>query len=706
MLGWHDTRSLASLLPKKEATAFKKHFGYTTAEHLLLHFPRTWAPHSGSLGTGTFEEGDIITLIGTITAARSSVTRNGQHLYQITIEDQPYQAQAVFFRASPWLTNTLSVGTRAMFFGKYKHSNFGDVLQHPDYLVLPRIGEKRRTKGTLGTLTTYGDVAEITAILNSLDYMPIYPAKAKVATWSIFAAIHHILENTQPIKDPLGPFAPKDLPSFDAALRSIHEPGAQGPTAGLDRMRYNEAMEIALVMALRRATNAQRAAASLPPLADGQRARMLASLPFPLTDGQRTVIEEISSELAKPRPMQRLLEGEVGSGKTIVSVIAMLQAVDQGMQCALLAPTEVLATQHARSIQAALAAAGLTTKVVTLIGSLNTKQRRQALLDIISGDADIVVGTHAIIQEGVDFFNLGLVVIDEQHRFGVEQRDHLRSKGPKGLTPHVLVMTATPIPRTVAMTAFGDLSLSVLRELPGERKPISSFVVAESNKAWLHRAFERMREEVQAGRQVYVVAPRIQGDGGVEDVFDRFRDRIFPELRVGILHGRMPADAKEEVMLAFSRGELDVLVATTVIEVGVDVPNATVMMILESERFGVSQLHQLRGRVGRGGNASICFFHVSAGVSEEALARVSAVATTTNGFELAEIDLEYRQEGEVLGTRQSGASTLKLLSLVHDRDVIERANRDAAYLVSRDPELATELIKDVSFERQEYIEKS
>ncbi|WP_034651425.1 ATP-dependent DNA helicase RecG [Corynebacterium vitaeruminis] len=705
MLGWHDSTALKSVLPTKEAAAFKKHFGFTTVEQLLRHYPRVHTPHGVNLSAGLGVEGDIITVIGTIIATNERLDRRGNKMYTIVIEDQPHSISATFFRAS-WISKVLTQGTRAMFTGKLKFFRGVPQLQHPDYLILPRIGEKKRSTGALKGLTTYGDVAEVTELLSELDYIPIYPAKAAMPTWRIFGAIHEVLRTTEPYADPLGGYAPKDLPSFDEAIRGIHEPGPEGPGPAIDRLRYDEAMQIALVMAVRRADSAHRKAVALEPIPGGQRQRLLDGLRFPLTDGQRRVIAEISEELNKPRPMQRLLQGEVGSGKTIVSVISMLQAVDQRKQCALLAPTEVLATQHARSIQETLTHAGVDAKVVVLTGSLNTKQRKQALLDIVSGEADIIVGTHAIIQEGVDFFDLAFCVVDEQHRFGVEQRNHLRGKGRDGTTPHLLVMTATPIPRTIAMTAFGDLSMSVLTELPGGRRPIESFVVAEINRRWVERAFQRMREEIEAGRQVYVVCPRIQGEGGVEETFAYFREQVFPDLRVGMLHGKMPADAKEEVMLAFAAGELDLLVATTVIEVGIDVPNATIMMIRESERFGVSQLHQLRGRVGRGGNASICFFHTGLEAGEEAVKRVQAVAATTNGFDLAEIDLEQRQEGDVLGARQSGTTNLKLLSLVRDREVIERANRDAAYLVSRDPELAQKLIVDVDDDSQGFIEKS
>ena len=336
---------------------------------------------------------------------------------------------------------------------------------------------------------------------------------------------------------------------------------------------------------------------------------------------------------------------------------------------------------------------------------MKVAEKRQALLDIVSGQADIVVGTHAIIQETVEFFSLGMVVVDEQHRFGVEQRDSLRMKAPEGTFSHVLVMTATPIPRTIAMTVFGDLEVSSLHELPGGRKPIQSSVVPEAKPTWVARAFERIREEVAAGHQAYIVCPRIEGEGGVLELAEELQDGPLAGLRIMVLHGRM--DDKDERMAAFARGDIDVLVSTTVIEVGVDVANATVMLIRESENFGVSQLHQLRGRVGRGGNASLCLFHTLAAPNSESFERISKIAATSSGFELTELDMEYRREGDVLGTRQSGRQrTLQLLDLSEDLLIIERAYEDAYQLVDDNPELAFHLTVGIREEEQEYLDKS
>jgi ATP-dependent DNA helicase RecG len=446
-------------------------------------------------------------------------------------------------------------------------------------------------------------------------------------------------------------------------------------------------------------------------------------LPFELTSGQREIGTTIADEMARDVPMHRLLQGEVGSGKTVVALRAMLAAVDAGGQAALLAPTEVLAAQHHRTITellgdlahgGMLGGAEEATRVALLTGSQSTAERRRTLLDVASGDAGIVVGTHALLQETVDFFDLALVVVDEQHRFGVEQRDALRGKG--SVPPHVLVMTATPIPRTVAMTVFGDLETSTLRELPAGRAPITTHVVPEDRPGWMPRAWARVAEEVRSGRQAFVVCPRI-GDDDVVDEGTDLRDEVTDEdgqppaparplksvyavhaalaeepavsgLSLEVLHGRLPPEEKDAVMGRFSRGDLDVLVSTTVVEVGVDVPNATVMVVMDADRFGVSQLHQLRGRIGRGSHPGLCLL-VTGSDAEAATTRLEAVAATTDGFELARLDLSQRREGDILGAAQHGRRTqLEFLHILEDEDVIEAAREDAFALVADDPELS------------------
>jgi ATP-dependent DNA helicase RecG len=501
--------------------------------------------------------------------------------------------------------------------------------------------------------------------------------------------------------------AAEGLIGIDQALRWVHRPDDhQQLGAARKRLKYDEAFVTQAVLARRRAALRADPATPRPGRPDGVLARFDARLPFILTAGQERIGAEIAGELAAAHPMHRLLQGEVGSGKTLVALRAMLQVVDSGGQAALLAPTEVLAQQHLRSIQAMLGDLGEGgqlggaedgTRVVLLTGSMGTAARRQAMLDAASGDAGIVIGTHALLEEKVQFFDLGLVVVDEQHRFGVEQRAALTGKA--GTPPHVLVMTATPIPRTVAMTVFGDLDTSTLSELPAGRGDVQSTVVpVQAQPAWLERAWQRIREEVAQGRQAYVVCPRIGDEPPPEEGPELFAvEELAPELaqgalqglRVEMLHGRMAPEDKDRVMKAFAAGDVDVLVSTTVIEVGVDVPNATVMVILDAERFGVSQLHQLRGRIGRGGHAGLCLLVTAAAPDSASLARLTAVASTRDGFELSRIDLEQRREGNVLGVEQSGRrSELRLLSVLTDEDVIVSAREAATAYLERDPDLS------------------
>lgn len=698
MLGWQDERALTEVLPKKDATALKKAFGYTTCGELLSHYPRDYIRHNKDVGLAGAEEGDYVTITGLIDQVRVRHTSKAM-VFTLYMESG---IQASFFNAY-YVQRALGRGMRVMLSGKLKYFRGQPSLQHPDFLILDP-GRYQNSQsptnagqatGSLKRLSQFGSLETFL----QREWIPVYPASGKVTSWYIMGAIHKVLENTPPIPEPLDY---RMMVTLDQAVREIHEPGDRGPERAIQRLKYNEALSIGLVMALRQRDVKGRTATAMPAIIDGYRDELLTDLPFALTDGQRRVIGEIDADLSGTVPMMRLLQGEVGSGKTLVATCAMLQAVDAGKQAALLAPTEVLAAQHGASISASVPE-GVTVTVLT--GSMKTAEKRQALLQIVSGEADIVIGTHAIIQNTVEFFDLGLVVVDEQHRFGVEQRDSLRTKTRGGTSPHLLVMTATPIPRTIAMTVFGDLAVSTLKELPGGRKPILSAVVPEWKPEWVRRAIERIREEVEKGHQAYVVCPRIEGDGGVEQLSVQLRNLPFRGLSVEMLHGKMPD--KDEVMAAFARGEIDVLVATTVVEVGVDVPNATVMLIRESENFGVSQLHQLRGRVGRGGNASVCLLHTLAEQNTKSYRRIAAIADTPSGFDLAELDLQQRHEGDILGTLQSGTKrTLKLLDLSHDREIVERTHGDAAALVERNPALAEELTHNLTADEQGFLEKN
>ncbi|MCW2508325.1 MAG: recG, partial [Modestobacter sp.] len=541
------------------------------------------------------------------------------------------------------------------------------------------------------------------------------------------------------------------LVPLDVALRQKHRPESQEEVDEADeRLKWDEALVLQATLAARRRAAALEPGVARPRSSGGLLDAVDAALPFSLTEGQREVGEELAEELAREQPMNRLLQGEVGSGKTVVALRAMAQVVDAGGQAALLAPTEVLAAQHARSLGAILGPLGRAgeldgdpagTRVVLLTGSQKAAARREARAAVADGSAGIVVGTHALLQEGVEFADLGLVVVDEQHRFGVEQRDALRAKGTR--PPHVLVMTATPIPRTVAMTVYGDLETSTLRQLPAGRGGVSSSVVPAGEKpAWVDRAWARVREEVAAGRQAYVVCARIGDEEGgskddegpddedgappqekgtsdrrpplaVLDVAEGLRAGPLSALRVEVLHGRMAPDEKEARMRAFAAGEVDVLVATTVVEVGVDVPNATVMVVLDADRFGVSQLHQLRGRVARGKHAGLCLLVTEAPSTSPTGQRLASVAATTDGFELARLDLETRREGDVLGAAQSGRrSGVRLLSLLDDEALIAEARVEATALVERGggladhPELAAAVAALSLDERAEYLEKA
>ncbi|WP_311518355.1 ATP-dependent DNA helicase RecG [uncultured Corynebacterium sp.] len=708
MLGWRDERELKEILPAKDATKIKKAFGYTTCGELLSHYPRDYIRHNKEVGLGGANEGDYVTVTGQVVRLQQ---RNTAKTFLLTLS-MDNGITATFFNAH-YLTRVLRQGMRLMLSGKLKFYRGQPQLQHPDFVVIDAGGagsasnalyDAAPSGGSGGKVTATGSLRNLSQFgqLESLferEWIPIYPASGKVTSWYIMGAIHMVLENTPTIPEPLDY---RMMVELDQAIREVHEPTAAGPERAIQRLKYNEALSIGLVMALRQRDFKARTAVAMPSILDGYRDGLLSNLPFELTAGQRKVIAEIDEDLCGTLPMMRLLQGEVGSGKTMVATCAMLQAVDAGKQAALLAPTEVLAAQHGASISASVPDG---VKVAVLTGSQRTAEKRQALLDIVSGEADIVIGTHAIIQDSVEFFDLGLVVVDEQHRFGVEQRDSLRSKTREGTSPHMLVMTATPIPRTIAMTVFGDLAVSTLRELPGGRKPIQSSVVPEWAPAWVQRALARVREEVQAGHQAYIVCPRIEGEGGVLEVAAQLQAGPLRDLKLDVLHGRM--NDKDEVMSRFARGETDVLVSTTVIEVGVDVPNATVMLIRESENFGVSQLHQLRGRVGRGGNASICLFHTTAAENTGSFKRIMQIADTTSGFELAEIDLQQRHEGDILGTLQSGTQrSLRLLDLAYDRDIIERTHDDAFRLVQRNPELALELTRNMTESEQEYLEKN
>ncbi|GAA1654119.1 ATP-dependent DNA helicase RecG [Georgenia ruanii] len=738
---------LSKAVGPKTAEALEK-LGPRTTGELLRYYPRRYGDRGKLTDLAHLRLDEHVTVIARVAkngGVRPMRNRNGAIL-NVTITDGRAELQLTFFgkRTGPLQGHEkrLRPGTTGMFTGTVSAYRGSRQLTHPDY-------------------ETFEDLDDEFEAVQKIDWpVPIYPASAAIASWRIATAVRTVLGAQQ------APDVPEPLPAAYRethhlvgalpALQLVHEPHSTTDIARAHlRLRHEEAFVLQTALAQRRSAMLAQPATARPARAGGIRDAFDARLPFTLTAGQREVGDVLEDELARPLPMQRLLQGEVGSGKTVVALRAMLQVVDAGGQAALLAPTEVLAQQHLRTITALLgplAEAGMlggaeeATRVTLLTGSLGATARRKALAAAASGEAGIVIGTHALLSENVQFADLGLVVIDEQHRFGVEQRDALRAKADG--TPHLLVMTATPIPRTVAMTSFGDLETSTLSELPAGRAGVETVVVPASKPAWIQRVWQRIREEVDAGGRAYVVCPRISateaeqgtedadllddlpdtGDlvatGGepaparpalaaVEDVAALLRqERALEGVTVGEMHGRLSTEAKDAAMAAFAGGAAPVLVSTTVIEVGVDVPEATVMVILDADRFGLSQLHQLRGRIGRGAKPGVCLAVTTAEPGSRAIERVEAFAGTTDGFRLAELDLEQRREGDILGAAQAGrGSSLRLLRVTKDLDIIADARAAARELVARDPALTTEpdlaevLAESLDEETAEYLQR-
>jgi len=715
------------VLGAKPAAGLARFLNLHTVGDLLRHYPRRYAVRGEMTAIKGLAVGEHVTVMATVKTITSNPMKNRPGtIQQLTITDGTSDLQCTFFK-QPWLVGKLRVGRQGLFAGQVSVYRRSMQLTHPAYKIVPEPGDDDADSAA--------DLADFTRPL-----IPVYPAAAKLESWDVARCVRQVLDVLDRQDDPL-PVALRTelgLVELEPALRAVHRPQVRSDVeAGSDRLRFDEAMALQLVLAQRRHANSQRVAPVCVPRPGGVAAVFEDQLPFRLTDGQLAVGQQLAAELSRAHPMSRLLQGEVGSGKTVVALRAMLAVVDAGRQAALLAPTEVLAAQHARSLRALLGrlarageldAAEQSTRITLLTGSMSTAAKRQALADIVTGAAGIVIGTHALIQDTVSFFDLGLVVVDEQHRFGVEQRDTLRERGRDGTTPHLLVMTATPIPRTVAMTVFGDLAVSTLRELPRGRCPITSSVVPVAEKpAWLDRAWERITEEVAAGRQAYVVCSRIGADDTevpdpdapanptrpVLELATELAAGPLAGLRLRVLHGRLPGEEKDAVMQAFAAGDVDVLVATTVIEVGVDVANATTMVVMDAERFGVSQLHQLRGRVGRGGHPGLCLLHTASPAGARSRDRLAAVAATSDGFTLAQLDLEQRREGDVLGVAQSGTrSTLRMLSLLRDADVITTAREQAQRVVDDDPTLtrhpglAAMVTSALDGDRVDYLQKA
>ncbi|GAA3133764.1 ATP-dependent DNA helicase RecG [Kribbella aluminosa] len=739
-------RKLRDFLGAKTAKTFAEVLGIETVGELLRHYPRRYLKKGELTPFDELEVGDQATVNGRVkkVTARALDTkleikpedahkfRKRRTITKVVVTDGRNDLEAAFFN-QPWLLTKLTPGTSALFWGEVTMFRTTMQLKNPGTEVLDE-----------------EDLTDAEIERRARPFRPLYPATAKLPTATIERSVKIVLDSLDDrVDDPVPDLIlrAEKLLGLRDALQLVHLPDTEKDIeAAQQRFRFEEALVMQTILAQRRAVTDALNAVPRPRVQGGLLDDFDKRLPFELTEGQTEVGEEVFADLARPHPMHRLLQGEVGSGKTVVALRAMLSVVDNGGQAALLAPTEVLAVQHHKTLtkmlgelaeQGMLGGAEHATKIGLLTGSLNAAARRTAMLDAASGAAGIVVGTHALLEDKVQFADLGLVVVDEQHRFGVEQRAALSAKSGEN-TPHVLVMTATPIPRTVAMTVFGDLAVSTLTQLPAGRSPIQSSVVpAKERPDWLQRAWVRVREEVGKGHQVYVVCPRIGDDvknakdeegelletdeGGKKQVrppisvmqVSEALGEILHDLRVEVLHGRLPADEKDAVMSRFAAGDVDVLIATTVIEVGVDVPNASTMVIMDADRFGISQLHQLRGRVGRGQVPGLCLLVTDLWAGSSSYGRLEAVASTTDGFELSRIDLETRREGDVLGVAQSGRrSSLKLLSVLRDEDVILAARHVANSIVSADAELAEypalrAVVREaLESETTEYLEKT
>ena len=692
---------VSAVVGDRTAKVLETTFGIKSIGDLMRHYPRRYMVRGELSDISELHEGDETTILAQVYSASTRPMRGRKgSMLEVVVTDGTDKLSLTFFNQA-WREKDLKVGRQGLFAGKVGVFNNKKQLAHPDYEMIP-------------------DGSDVDSAVEGFagKYLPVYPASAKMPSWKISQCAQLAIGSLEEIED----FLPSSIrekhkyPSLHQALVQLHQPAdLDHAELSRERLTFDEAFLLQSLLVMRRIELKKLNSTSRKRISGGLLDAFDATLPFELTAGQVAVCKEIESDLSQPHPMHRLLQGEVGSGKTIVAVRAMLAVVDSGGQAALLAPTEVLAAQHLRTIQKLLGDLGQggmlggsdkATQVTLITGSQSAAARKEALAMAATGTAGIVIGTHALLGEKVEFKDLGLIVVDEQHRFGVEQRDALKEKAI--LPPHLLVMTATPIPRTVAMTVFGDLDVSTLRELPLGRQPITTHVVPVKEKpSFLERAWQRINEEVAQGHQAYIVAPRISADSdanadidflfgeesseitSVEELAPTLHAGPLKGLKIAILHGRLSTDEKDSTMQAFTKGDIDVLVSTTVIEVGVDVPNATIMVIMDADRFGVSQLHQLRGRVGRGTSPGLCLLVTQCEEETPARERLNAVAGTLDGFELSRIDLEQRREGDVLGASQSGTqSHLRLLRVLRDEGLIEQARDDAESLIATDNDLS------------------
>ena len=721
---------LTNIVGDRTAQVLEKSFGITTVNELLRHYPRRYVVRGELTDISTLIADDEVTILAEIQAVNLR-RANGKNILEVIVTDGSAKLSLTFFNQA-WREKDLKVGRVGLFAGKVGVFKGKRQLSHPDYQLIPDGNDVDAA------------VAEFAG-----KFLPVYPATSKLPSWKVMQCVNLALESIDDLPDylPIEIAQEFKYPSLKKAFLDIHQPpDLDSAENARQRLTFDEALLLQLLLGQRRNEILKLSTKSRTPNTPVLVAAFEAKLPFKYTAGQIEINAEIEKDLSNKYPMHRLLQGEVGSGKTVVALRAMLSVVDSSGQAALLAPTEVLAQQHYRTITkllgelaqaGTLQAGAIGTQVELLTGSLSAAAKKEIHAKLASGQTGIVIGTHALISDGVAFDDLGLVIVDEQHRFGVEQRDALRMKAKQ--PPHLLVMTATPIPRTVAMTVFGDLDISTLRELPGGRVAITTHLIPVLEKPhFLNRAWERVKEEADKGHQIYIVAPRIVNPSkkltereiaaaqllgeelldneemtAVEELAPQLATGALKGLKIAVLHGRLSSDVKEQTMSAFARGEIQVLIATTVIEVGVDVPNASMMVIMDADRFGVSQLHQLRGRVGRGSVAGLCLLVSNAQEDSQSMNRLQSVAATLDGFELARIDLEQRKEGDVLGRSQSGGkSHLRLLRVLRDEDLIQRAREVALKILAINsemdhlPELKNEVAKLQSDEAARFMDKS
>lgn len=679
--GGRDT-ALTDVLGAQDADQFREALGIATIGDYLDYYPRKWEPN-GPLVPSVIglPDGQPVTVVLTVLTANLR-TKQGSRWQKYLIlnccMDSGEELSLTFWNQAKETQELLPVGTRLLASGTLKTYGGRRSLDKADFIL-----SGRRLLRPVKT---------------------VYPGKKNAPREWIEECSERILGGCSPLPEhlPEDILLRRQLPSYDASLRAMHLP-ANVADAHLAQVRltYDEAFATQLTIALSRVGAHQKVSRTYPYKRELTFDAYVQSLPYELTDGQKHVTRQIAGSLAQGHPMNALLLGDVGSGKTTVAFTSLLQVVDNGGQGVLIAPTEVLAEQHYKGMIRDLEPLGV--RVGLLTGSMKTSEKKKILLDLASGEIDVAVGTHALLSDKISYHNLGVVVVDEQHRFGVEQRNKLRERTP---SPHMLVMTATPIPRTISMTVYGDLDVYELKGVPAGRKPVKTVVVPTAKEHWVSRLWQVMGEQIAAGHQAFIVGALIEEGKGkaapkgktaygetpktpaltVAQIAEQVKQNL-PSARVGIVHGKLTSEEKDAVMSAFAAGELDVLVSTTVIEVGVNVPNATIMCVWDADRFGMAQLHQLRGRVGRGKFDGLCLLVTNTEAESDSYSRLEAVASTLDGFVIAQLDLDQRKEGDLLSESQAGKNKLKLLSLANAAGVLETAREDAVELVGRDPAL-------------------